>query len=153
MVVSEGLEKSPFPQLAFLFHGFPFSLKRKENPYIMGLQGMASAGTNTYYNNSVVNSTFDGVVCQVKPAAIKQEDHWLFQSSHVRKKVFTKPIFENCVAHPSTLVSNCTVFSGSFCDIMSHTNVVPYTQQEVADIHQKQNHIQAQCTWFSHMLE
>ena len=60
----------------------------KENPNIQGLQSMASGGRNIYYD-SVVHNTFDGVVCQVRLVAIKQVDHWLFQSSHLREDVFT----------------------------------------------------------------
>ena len=130
----------------------PFFPKMEENPYMKGLQSMASAGRNTYYNDSFVDTSFDGVLCQVRPVAIKQEDYWLFQSSHVRHKVLTKPIFKNCCSY-THLVCNCTQCFLVHSDIMSHTNVVSYTQQEVANIHQKQNLIQAQCTWLSHMLE
>ena len=122
-----------------------------------GLQSTASAGRNTYYNDSFVNTTFDGVVCQVRPVAIKQEDYWLFQSSHARHRVLTnskpinkssKSIFKNCYSY-TYLVCNCTQCFLVHSDTMFHTNVVSYTQQEVENIHQKQNHIQAQCTWLS----
>ena len=82
----------------------------EENPYMKGLQSMASAGRNTYYNDSFVDTSFDGVVCQVRPVAIKQEDYWLFQSSHVRHKVLTKPIFKNCCSYTHLVATVPSVF-------------------------------------------
>lgn len=74
----------------------------EENPYMKGLQSMASAGRNTYYNDSFVDTSFDGVVCQVRPVAIKQEDYWLFQSSPTWDTKFWLNQFSKTVAHTPT---------------------------------------------------